>query len=217
MLANGNFETGTLNGWQVSGETQIVTEIKHSGRYAVMLGDRDNAEDELGQFVTIPTDTLSATLSYWWHMTTAQTSHPRDYLYVELLDQAGEFLANLDVISDGDVAGIWRPSASIDLTPYAGQGVWLWFVARTDGRQPTAFYLDDIRLVLCALEGASQPGSQPPKPGRQPSGENHTSSDQPVPLFNVAGIYSDQTGWVYSNAALNSARIIGAGNRAKRA
>lgn len=203
-LANGNFETGTLDGWDTLGATQLVGDPKHFGRYAAALGNANNADDELCQFVAIPTDTVAATLSFWWYMISEQVSHPRDYLYVEVWDQEGVFLANLTTVSDADEAGIWKPSANINLLSYAGQNVWICFIGMTDGREPTAFFLDDIHLSLCTAGAAPQPA----KAERRPAAKGRIRQGDPIPLFNVASIHSDQTGWVYSNAVLNTDHAI---------
>ena len=175
-----------------------------------MLGNDNDAEDELCQFVVIPTDTVSAILTYWWYVTTEQVSHPRDYLYVELWDREGNFGSNLDAINDGVAIGQWKPSARIDLTAYAGQGVWLCFLCRTDSRQPTTFYVDDIRLELCTASAPVEPGEQPERSWRRPATRSASvdSGNDSITVSNMAAIYSPQTGWVHSNLVINSPRRV---------
>ncbi len=206
LSGNGNFETGGLDGWEISGLTHIVTDTRHSGRYAVLMGGRDNAGDELCQLVMIPTGSISARLSYWWYVTTEQTTHPRDYLYLELRDAGGNFFANLDAISDGNLLRRWFPSPSFDLTPYVGQSLWICFVCQTNSAMPTSFYLDDVSLDVCVLGGASRtrlsrsvPEKRVGLPFHSRAGRNNS-----IAVFNIAAVYSTQTGWVQSNGVLNT-------------
>ncbi|NLS76528.1 MAG: DUF11 domain-containing protein [Chloroflexi bacterium] len=196
-LANGNFETGQLDGWTTLGRTEIITDTRHFGAYAVRLGGYNRAQDELCQLVTIPAGAVSARVSYWWHIRTQQIAHPRDYLYLELRDSAGQFLANLDAIDDGDTAHKWLSSPPLDLLAYAGQTVGLCFVAQTDAKEPTSFALDDVSLHVCLENGATPPESPAPRAG---------APVEEISVFNVAAIYTDQTGWVRSNAVINSPR-----------
>jgi len=206
-LGNGNFETGGLDGWETLGFTHIVTDTRHSGQYAVLMGGQDNANDELCQLVMIPADTISARLCYWWYVTTEQTTHPRDYLYLEIRDARGNFLANLDSVSDGDPLRRWSPSPSFDLTSYAGQALKVCFVCQTNDMMPTSFYIDDVSLDVCAVSGAARPrldrlslkGQWRPPPFQSQAGRNNI-----LAVFNIAAAYSAQTGWVRSNAVLNT-------------
>lgn len=209
LLANGNFETGALDGWDSSGDTTVVTTTTHFGRYAALLGGANDAQDELCQFVTIPSDTLSATLSYWWYVRTAQVAHPRDYVYVELRDESGAFLANVGTVDDSMKQEMWQVSPQIDLSPWAGQNIWLCFYAQTNRDQPTWFYLDDIRLQTCAILPEARTASSPPRPWRrQRLSLVGSAAEDGIPVFNIATIYSTQTGWLKSNAVFNSPRQV---------
>ncbi len=203
-LANGNFETGTLDGWAALGNTSIVTDTQHFGSYAVLLGGANRAKDELCQRIAIPAEATSAQLSYWWHMQTTQVAHPRDYLYLELRDADGQFLMNLDAIDDGDATGKWTSSPAFDLSGYAGQTLAICFCCQTDARYPTTFHVDDVSLQVCLMEegGAAPMEPRPVTPAQVPA------QGEGISIYNVAAIYADQTGWVYSNAVITSPRRL---------
>lgn len=197
VLGNGNFETGTLDGWEVTGSSVAITTTRHTGRYAVRLGGENNADAEIRQSFIIPTDTVSAQLGYWWYVTTEQITHPRDYMYVELRDVEGKFLANLDIISDSGPTNQWYASLPIDLRAYAGQEIWLAFVVQTNETMPTTFYLDDVSLIACVPRLTSQRAQQ--RANIAPR-----AAEAAPAILNVAAIYSPQTGWQHSNIVINS-------------
>ncbi len=197
VLGNGNFETGMLDGWETTGSSVAITTTRHMGRYAVRLGGENGVEAEIRQSFIIPTDTISAQLSYWWYVTTQQTTHPRDYMYVELRDAEGKFLANLDIISDSSPTDRWYPSLLIDLRAYAGQEIWLAFVVQTNETMPTTFYLDDVSLMVCVPRLTSQ------RAQRRANIVPRATATAPA-ILNVAAIYSLQTGWRRSNTVINS-------------
>ena len=78
----------------------------------------------------------------------------------------------------------------------------LCFICQTNGEQPTTFYLDDLRLTVCTTEDLP---AQRAKPRSAPSKSLALAPqrDQPA-VYNIAAIYSAQTGWVYSNGVLNT-------------
>lgn len=90
----------------------------------------------------VPTN---GTLTYWWYISTQETSHPWDYLRVRLYNTSGTLLTTLRTWNDGSGAGIWRQD-SISLAGYAGQTVRVHFGATTDGSLTTSFFVDDVSL-----------------------------------------------------------------------
>ncbi|HET6312958.1 MAG TPA: S8 family serine peptidase [Chloroflexia bacterium] len=143
-IVNGGFESGTspwvqssANGYQLIDPTRPRT-----GTYSAWLCGYNNCNDNIYQTVTVPTN---GTLTYWWYMTTQETSHPWDYLRVRLYNTSGTLLTTLRTWNDGSGAGVWRQD-SISLAGYAGQTVRVHFGATTDGSLTTSFFVDDVSL-----------------------------------------------------------------------
>jgi hypothetical protein len=133
----------------------IGTNLGREGTSCVWLGGYDGATDRIYQLVSLPISATSAALSYWWRMETRETSHPHDYLYVELLREDGQLIATLDTRSDGDQQLSWLRS-SLDLLPYAGQTLRVQFRISTNSTAFTSFFLDDVQLDVCT-GGAAMP------------------------------------------------------------
>lgn len=143
-IVNGGFESGTspwvqssANGYQLIDGTR-----PHAGTRSVYLGGYNNANDQIYQTITVPSN---GTLTYWWYMTTQETSHPWDYMRVRLYNTSGTLLTTLRTWSDGSGAGTWRQD-SLSLASYAGQTVRVHFSATTDGSLTTSFFVDDVSV-----------------------------------------------------------------------
>lgn len=143
-IVNGGFESGTspwvqssANGYQLIDPTRPRT-----GSYSAWLCGYNNCNDQIYQTVTVPTN---GTLTYWWYMSTQETSHPWDYMRVRLYNTSGTLLTTLRTWSDGSGAGVWRQD-SIGLGSYAGQTVRVHFSATTDSTLYTSFFVDDVSL-----------------------------------------------------------------------
>lgn len=143
-VVNGGFESGTspwvqssTNGYQL-----IDTTRPHAGSYSAYLGGYNNGTDTIYQTLTVPTN---GTLSYWWYMSTQETSHPWDYLRVQVRNSAGTVLATLRTWNDGSGANTWRQD-SVSLAAYAGQTVRITFSATTDSSLTTSFFVDDVSV-----------------------------------------------------------------------
>jgi thermitase len=143
-IVNGGFENGTspwvqssANGYQLIDPTRPRT-----GSYSAWLCGYNNCNDQIYQTVTVPTN---GTLTYWWYMTTQETSHPWDYMRVRLYNSSGGLITTLRTWSDGSGAGVWRQD-SISLAGYAGQTVRVHFSATTDSSYTTSFFVDDVSL-----------------------------------------------------------------------
>jgi kumamolisin len=81
-------------------------------------------------------------------MTTEETSHPYDYLYVKIRDVYGNNLTTLQTLSDGSATGTWV-SSSFDVSAYVGQSIQVYFWGTTDNSYKTSFFVDDVRLSAC--------------------------------------------------------------------
>jgi hypothetical protein len=150
IISNGGFESGTSPWVQTSanGYQLIDTTRPHTGAYSVYLGGYNNAVDTIYQQITIPATATSATLSYWWYMTTQESTHPWDYMYVQVLNSSGGLLTTLQTLNDGSTANTWvHPSFS--LLAYKGQTIRVYFKMTTDSSLTTSFFVDDVSVNVC--------------------------------------------------------------------
>jgi thermitase len=143
-VVNGGFENGTspwvqfsANGYQLIDPTR-----PHTGSYSAWLCGYNLCDDRIYQTITVPTN---GTLTYWWYMSTQETTHPWDYFRVRLYNTSGQLLTTLRTWNDGSGAGVWRQD-TISLAAYAGQNVRLHFSATTDSSLTTSFFVDDISV-----------------------------------------------------------------------
>jgi len=158
LIAEGGFEAGGA-AWQTrsSGGYALISSLHpHSGLIGAYLGGYDNADDELAQTINLPADSV-VSLTFWWQITTEETSHPWDTLDVTVLPVGAAAPDRLLRLDDGAPAGVWQ-EAILDLSHYAGETIRLAFHARTDEDRPTEFYLDDVSVQAC---GASTPTVTP--------------------------------------------------------
>jgi subtilisin family serine protease len=143
-VVNGGFENGTSPWVQSSsnGYQLIDTTRPHSGSYSAWLGGYNSGTDTIYQTITVPTN---GTLTYWWYMTTQESSHPWDYFRVRLYNTSGGLITTLRTWHDGSGANTWRQD-TISLAAYAGQTVRLHFSLTTDSWLTTSFFLDDVSV-----------------------------------------------------------------------
>ncbi len=144
LIVNGGFETGALAPWLAYGPVGLLGP-GHNSEHAVWLAGEDNARAELAQGVTIPAGAAPLRLSFWWRAD-AVSEQPEDVLSLIIQhDQQGDNLLTLPAMGP---LGQWQ-YAEVDLSLYAGMGVYVTFLARTDDARPTTFWLDDVRLLGC--------------------------------------------------------------------
>ena len=149
-MGNPGFETGTAAPWTAS--TGVISnnssEPPHSGTWDAWLdGYGTTHTDTLAQSVTIPAATTSATLSFWLHIDTAETTTTTAYdtLSLQILNPSGGVLATLHTWSNlNAVAGYGQQS--FDLTAYKGQTITVKFTGAEDASLQTSFVVDDTAL-----------------------------------------------------------------------
>jgi hypothetical protein len=158
VIDNGDFETGDFTGWEAgnawthAGYQPEVTDLEaHTGTYSAWLGGYEDANDLMVQRVIIPSRVSRARLSYWWLMETDEVQHPHDFLYVRLLDSAGNELATIQTLDDGATPGQWR-SSGFDLSRFAGRAVQLSFLTTGDASDITSFFIDDVQFEVCSRD-----------------------------------------------------------------
>ena len=143
LLGNPGFETGSASPWTASSGVinSSSSEPPHSGTYDAWLDGYGTATtDTLSQSVTIPAG-CTASLSFWLHVDTAETSTTTAYDTMTL--KAGS--TTLATFSNLD-AGTGYTQHTYDLSSYAGSTVTLTFTGTEGSKLQTSFVLDDTAL-----------------------------------------------------------------------
>lgn len=152
LIQNGGFEEGTT-GW-VFGDTPkpaAVSEAQvHSGQNAVRLGSRSDGDarsySSVWQTLSLPSDVLTATLSFWAYRLTDDTDGG-DSQVALVLDDGYR-------IRQRPLRGVVQEEKWVriekDLTTYAGWTLRLYFNVFNDGDgNSTSLYVDDVELEVC--------------------------------------------------------------------
>jgi hypothetical protein len=150
LLGNPGFETGSAAPWTMSSGVlnNTATEPAHTGSWDAWLdGYGTTHTDTVAQTVTIPATASGATLSFWLHVDTAETSTTTAYdtLKVQVLNSAGTVLATLVTYSNLSAASGYTQH-SFSLGSYIGQTITLKFTGTEDSILQTSFVIDDTAL-----------------------------------------------------------------------
>ncbi len=149
-LSNGGFESGALDCWTAGGALvpSVSTLQAHSGSFSALLGVTTppvpNGDSWIYQTISVPTNSQSPTLSFWYWPSTTDTIQ---YAWQEaqIRDSNGNELAQ--VFRTASNAQSWT-YMSFDLTAYEGQNIELYFNAHENGDgNPTYMYLDDVEIT----------------------------------------------------------------------
>ncbi|MET8450295.1 hydrolase [Streptomyces sp. NPDC005209] len=149
LLGNNGFESGSTT-WSASSGviTNSTGESARTGSYYAWLDGYGSATtDTLSQPVTIPSGCTTATLSFYLHVDTAETSTSTAYdtLKVQVLNSSGTVLGTLATYSNLNAAGGYT-QRSFNLASYAGQSITLKFTGTEGSTLQTSFVLDDTAL-----------------------------------------------------------------------
>jgi len=182
VIQNEGFETGDFTSWVIDGHLNdpvIATDQVHSGTFSALAGNVTGTEP-LGdssfyqQFI-VPAGT--STLSFWhWDFTTDSIFF--DWQDAYITDGSGTILQTIfHQCLNGNA---WIQQA-VDMTPYAGQTVWIKFLVHQDGfGDDTAMYVDDVQLTIPC-------GSPTPTPTPTPSATpTPTPTPTPVPVISLS-------------------------------
>jgi len=154
-LDNGDFESGD-SAWENYGSFAVSTDYAYSGTQAARLGGTEDGY--FYQEITIPDEALSARLSCAVRMETDDTSY-RDFFDLEIRDGIGGILTTLLSLcnTDADYESVWTDENFWLPADYAGQTIRVQFRANGDNRDDTFWYVDDVSLEFCYLEGVPTP------------------------------------------------------------
>jgi hypothetical protein len=155
LFGNTGFESGAAAPWAMTAGvlcnvTICKSEVPHSGTwFACVDGWGSTHTDTLSQTVTIPSGKKQATLTYYLHIDTAETTKTaaHDTLKVQILNSSGKVLSTLATYSNLNAATGYTAYTS-NLAAYIGQTVTLKFTGQENASKQTSFVLDDITLTV---------------------------------------------------------------------
>lgn len=151
IFTDEDFTNSSVWTTQSNGTYPLVDDYRYlSPSLAIHLGGVNNAVDKIAATISLPQDT-SIYLEFWWYVDTIDDDDNAgfDYLSVEIADAAGNVLQQLQpVLSNYDAATKWQ-AFTANLGMYAGQTIQIRFVAQTDERNITDFYIDNLTVSGC--------------------------------------------------------------------
>lgn len=152
LLGNPGFENGSANPspWvATSGVIDNSTNrASHTGSWKAWLDGYGSAHtDTLFQTVSIPSNVTSATLSFWLHIDTKETTTTaaNDTMEVQIRNSSGAVLTTLATYSNLNPIADYN-QVSFDVTSYKGQSIQVYLVGTENGSLQTSFIVDDFAL-----------------------------------------------------------------------
>ncbi len=151
LIGNPGFENGaTAAPWTASAGIidNSASEPPHSGSWKAWLdGYGSTHTDTLSQQVAIPSTITTATLTFWLHIDTAETTTTTAYdtLSVQVQNTSGTVLATLATYSNLN-ANSGYAQKSFSLAAYKGQTIKIVLIGSEDSTQQTSFVVDDFAL-----------------------------------------------------------------------
>ena len=151
-VANGGFESGST-GWTASSgvictNSTCSGEAAHGGTGFVWMDGYGSAHtDTLSQSVKIPTGYKTATLSFYLHVDTAETTKTAQSDKLTVAVTSGSTTTTLGTFSNLNAATGYV-LRSFDVTPYIGKTVTLKFTGAENASRQTSFVLDDIGIAM---------------------------------------------------------------------
>jgi hypothetical protein len=150
LLVNPGFETGTASPWSMStGVLDNSTgEAAHSGSWKAWMDGYGSAHtDTVSQTVAIPSTATTASLTFYLHIDTAETTTTSQYdkLTVTIRNTSGTVLATLATYSNLNAATGFTQK-SFNVIAYKGQTIQVYLSGVEDGTLQTSFVVDDFAL-----------------------------------------------------------------------
>jgi hypothetical protein len=154
LIGNGGFENGSASPspWTVTAGviSNSASEPPHAGSWDSWLdGNGTNTTDSILQTVTIPANAVSAQLSFWLHIDTAETSTTRafDTMTVQVRDTGAKVLSTLATFSNLNHATGYQQH-TYDLSAFKGQTIQIFIQGVEDFELQTSFVIDDVSLKV---------------------------------------------------------------------
>ncbi|HEX9065305.1 MAG TPA: putative Ig domain-containing protein [Streptosporangiaceae bacterium] len=152
LFGNPGFETGSISPWTSTAGVLSSTAAgvpAHSGSWLAWLDGYGGAHtDTLSQTVTIPSNCVSATVSFWLYINSNDpTGTAYDTFKIQVLNSSGTVLATLATLSNQQ-AGSGYVQHSYSLNSYIGQKITIKYTGKETlgGGYNTNFFEDDNAL-----------------------------------------------------------------------
>jgi xanthomonalisin len=149
LLLNPGFESGSASWTATAGViTNSASQAAHGGSYKAWLdGYGSSHTDSVYQQVTIPSTVTTATLSFWLHIDSAETttSIAYDTLQVQIRNSSNVVLATLATYSNLNKATGYTQK-SFNVAAYKGQTIRVYLLGVEDSSLQTSFVADDFAL-----------------------------------------------------------------------
>ncbi|HEV2722291.1 MAG TPA: Ig-like domain-containing protein, partial [Thermoanaerobaculia bacterium] len=152
LLGNPGFENGSSSPapWTASSGaiSNSTSEPPHGGTWDAWLCGYGSAHtDTLLQTVAIPSGKTTATLTFWLHIDTAETTTTTQYdtVKIQIRNSSGTVLATLATYSNLD-HNTGYTQKSFNLNSYIGQTIQVYVVGTEDASYQTSFVVDDFAL-----------------------------------------------------------------------
>lgn len=151
LIGNPGFENGTNTApWSLTAGVinNSSAEPPHSGSWdAWEDGYGTTHTDTATQTVSIPSGSTSATLVFWLHIDTAETTTTTafDTFRIQVLNTSGTVLATLGTFSNLNAASGYQQH-SFSMNSWIGQTVQIRFLGQEDSSLQTSFVIDDVNL-----------------------------------------------------------------------
>ena len=153
LLGNAGFENGATNPvpWSVTSgviDNNSTAEPSHSGSWKAWLDGYGSAHtDTLTQQISIPANATQATLSFWLHIDTTETTTATAYdtLKLQIRNSSGTVLTTLATYSNLSAKAGYA-QVSFDLGSFKGQTIQIYLVGVEDTSLKTSFVVDDFAL-----------------------------------------------------------------------
>jgi hypothetical protein len=139
-ITNGDFETGTLSGWNTSGTTSISS-TAHSGTYSGEVGASlaTNGDSSIGQTFTVPNQKTRLSL---WYQISCSGSKKQDWATATLKDNTSG--KSITILPKTCYTTLWWDNASARVI--AGHSYTLSLVSHDGNTLPTYALFDDVTL-----------------------------------------------------------------------
>jgi hypothetical protein len=159
LIGNGGFENGatTPAPWVLTSTHTPLSIINnnaleppHTGTFdAWMNGWGVTVTDTVMQQVTIPANATAATLTFWLHINTAETTTTTafDTLTVQVRNSSGTVLSTLATFSNLN-HNTGYAQQTFNLASFVGQTIQIFFTGKEDASLQTSFVLDDVSLKV---------------------------------------------------------------------